>query len=158
MASRRRMVWVPVTEVDSVATGASGNVDLLQNLTLDLESVGGLTVTRIIGLAAVHPPLVGDLARYAMGIRVANDNLGSANPDIATDPTGIFLWTWIGRTSGWGAESAAGVFSTFDDYIYFDVKAQRKMKPDDQLLFVLQNGADEIINAQISARSLLKLP
>ncbi len=37
----RRRVWVPIFNSASLAAGAQVKVDLLQNLGLDLESVGG---------------------------------------------------------------------------------------------------------------------
>ena len=154
----RRKVWVPRLSI-ATSTAASGasTINLLSGLPLDLEGIGGLTVSRIIGNVSISPASVAVQA-FSMGILVSHEAQAATEPVIDLDVSANLMWTWLGRTNGAFIETAAGVFTRVEERIYFDVRVQRKLQPNFILSFVVQNEAGVAIITTVGCRTLISLP
>ncbi len=154
----RRRIWVPhSTLAQTTAASANTAFNLLAALPGDLEALGGLTISRIIGNVSFSPISVAVQA-FAMAILIRHEALSSAEPDLDTDISARLMWTWIGRSNGAFIETAAGTFTRVEERVYFDVRVQRKLGGDEQLVFLVQNQAGVSIVHTIGARVLVALP
>jgi len=154
----RRKIWVPRLALAlSTAASASQLADLLFQLPLDLEGVGGLTVSRIIGNVSFAPASVA-VQSFSMGIGVTHEAQSAGEPIIKDDVSGNLMWTWIGRSNGAFIETAAGTFTRIEERVYFDVRVQRKLQPNFRLVFIIQNEAGVSMTHTIGCRTLVSLP
>ena len=154
----RRKVWVPeLTIAQTVSASAAARIDLLNNLPLDLEGVGGLTISRIIGNISFSPISVAVQA-FAMAILVHHEQLATTEPQLDIDISANIMWQWMGRTNGAFIETAAGTFTRIEERVYFDVRVQRKLLPNYQLSLLVQNEPGVSIVHTIGCRTLVSLP
>jgi len=153
----RRKVWVPELQVGQTTTaGAASAFTLLNNLPLDLEGVGGLTIARIIGNVSFSPATIA-VQPFSMAIAVVHEAQAAAEPIIKSDISGNLMWTWMGRTNGAFIETASGSFTRVEERVYFDVRVQRKLQPNFILTFQIQNDAGVDMVHTVGCRTLLAL-
>jgi len=154
----RRRIWVPNRVLAaSTAASAQARFDLLASLPGDLEAVGGLTISRIIGNVSFSPASVAVQA-FAMAIEVNHESLPNTDPAIISEISGNLMWTWIGRTNGAFIETSAGTFTRIEERVYFDVRVQRKLLPNYRLTMLVQNEAGVAIIHTVGTRTLVALP
>jgi len=154
----RRKVWVPKSTIaNTTAASAAGRDNLLSALPSDLEAIGGLTISRIIGNISISPLTIAVQA-FAMAIAVLHEDLDAAVPDIRSEISANLMWTWIGRTNGAFVETASGSFTKIEERVYFDVRVQRKLLPNYQLVLVIQNSAGVTLVDTVGCRTLVSLP
>ncbi len=153
----RRRVWVPIFNSASLAAGTQVKVDLLQNLGLDLESVGGLTITRMVGEFKFRCDVVSTYQSFGAGIAVVHEDLTAAAMNIGNESLPL-LWSILTATSGLFSESAAGNFDGIFETRMIDSRAQRKVAPQHTLSLFVNNGAGQAIQFAIGIRTLVLLP
>ncbi len=155
----RKLTWVPFGFDLNVAAATSSSTNLLDNLALDREAAGGLTITRVIGCVQFQATSVdGSQNEFALAMRVAHEAQATATPIIASDQADQWIWTLIRRLSGRVTETAAGVFAPWYETMYFDVRAQRKILQSYQLRAIVQNEAGDSISTHWGGRVLIRLP
>ena len=154
----RRKIWTPTNTGTTVAAGSSASLDLLAQLPLDLEGVGGVTVTRIIGNLSFRCDNVGVYQQFAAGIVVHHEDLNVGNLDLATEGDPGVMWTWLGRTNGAFIEVASGNFDAVEERVYIDVRVQRKVAQNHRVDFVIENGSGQTILFNLGVRVLIALP
>ncbi len=154
----RRRIWSPrFILAQTTAASADTRTNLLANLPADIEALGGLTVSRIIGNVSFAPISVA-VQGFSMAIQVAHEAQGASEPLIDNEVSATLLWTWIGRTNGAFIETAAGTFTRVEERVYFDVRVQRKLPANFELTFLVQNQAGVSIVTTIGCRTLIALP
>ncbi len=154
----RRKVWVPIKSLAKVTgAGSASEVDLLVALPLDLEGVGGLTISRIIGNVSFAPISVA-VQSFSMAVGVFHEDQSAAEPSLEGDISANLMWSWLGRSNGAFIETASGSFTRVEERVYFDIRVQRKLQPNFQLVFIVQNAAGVDIVHTFGARTLLALP
>ena len=153
----RRKVWVPYRVGVDAAASTNSLTDLLGNLPGDLEAIGGLTVSRIIGQVSFRP---GGLAfqEFSLFIAVVHEDQSQTNMAMDTESFPGVMWSWLGRTNGAFIETAASSFSAVEERAYYDIKVQRKIPAQHQLVAVTMNGAGESLDVQHGGRALISLP
>jgi len=154
----RRKVWVPKRDLAiSTAASASAGLDLLSNLPIDVAGLGGLTISRIIGNFSFSPASVA-VQSFQIAIGVFHEDQSASEPNIQVDISANLMWTWIGRSNGAFIETSAGTFTRIEERVYYDVRVQRKLQPNFQLLMLIQNDAGVAIVVTNGCRTLLALP
>jgi len=137
----RRKVWVPKFTIGaSLAASADIADNLLTALPSDLEAIGGLTISRIIGNISIAPLTIAKQA-FKMAIMVRHESLVDSEPDLTGEISGNLMWSWFGRTNGGFIETSSGSFTSVEERIYFDVRVQRKLLPNYELALLIQNNA-----------------
>ncbi len=154
----RRKVWVPEFDLARTTTASNqASFSLLANLPIDLQGVGGLTISRIIGNVSFAPISVA-VQGFQMAILVAHEAQGAGEPIIKTDISANLMWTWLGRTNGAFIETSSGTFTRIEERVYFDVRVQRKLQPNFDLEFIIQNEAGVSLVTTVGCRTLIALP
>jgi len=154
----RRKIWVPKSAIaTTTAASAASNDNLLSELPLDLESIGGLTIGRIIGNVSISPLTIA-VQNLAMAIMVVHEDQTAAVPDLLTEVSANIMWSWFGRTNGAFIESSSGTFTRVEERIYIDVRVKRKLQPNFELQFRVQNSPGVTVVTTLGFRTLLYLP
>ncbi len=153
----RRRVWVPFFTTLDAASGVNALQDLLTNLPGDLEAVGGLTVSRIIGNVSFAPLTIAKQALSAF-LAVVHEDQSQTNMAMNSESFPGVMWSWLGRTNGAFIESSSGSFTSVEERVYFDVRVQRKLPAQHQLVAVIMNEAGVTINTEWGGRALIALP
>ena len=154
----RRKLWVPFNSGLSVGAAASTTLDLLAANPVDLESVGGITVERIVGEVKYRVDVPAAYQQFNMGIGVFAEEL-SATADLSiSGDARPWLWTLMTRTSGLFSEAASGDFDGVEEVRFIDVKSRRKVPASSQLQLRVGNGAGETLFFNLGIRILILLP
>ena len=156
---RRRGVWIPHLFATTVAAGGTLRQNLLTNLPLDIEALGGLTVERIVGEVKYNCAVVGVTQLFSAGVTVRHEDLPAANlgTELAGE-TGDWMWQLHTRTSGIFQEVAAGDFDPIDEMRPVDIRVARKMKANDELSMVWKNDAGQALAILTGVRTYVLLP
>ena len=153
----RRKIWVPFRQSDTAAAGTNTLRDLLTVLPIDVEGLGGFTVTRVIGSFSFAPATIAKQALDAF-IAVMHEDQSQTNVAMNTESFPGVMWSWLGRTSGAFVETASGSFTSIEERVYFDVRVQRKIPSQHQLVFVVMNAAGVDLDSFVGGRAFITLP
>ena len=154
----RRKLWVPIQQGSNVTASNTAQINLLSNLAVDLEALGGLTVIRIVGQVSFHINTVGIYQQVVMSIGVFHENIGSTTVLAGSESLDL-MWTLLARTTGGFIEVAAGDFDAVEDKEYVNVRSQRKLKPNEGLYLHIENPAgSQTLEYNVGLRTLVLLP
>ena len=153
----RRKIWVPYISSPNAAASTNSLFAMLANLPGDHEALGGLTVSRVIGNVSFSPATIAKQA-FAMFIAVMHEDQSQTNVAMNTESFPGVMWSWLGRSNGAFIETSSGVFTSVEERVYYDVRVQRKLPAQHQLVFVVMNEGGVQINVRIGGRALIALP
>ena len=157
--ARRKGLWAPINQSSTLAASGESATNLLVNLPIDLEAIGGLTVERIVGELHYRCDVVGTYQAFSAGIAVHHEDLPPQDlGSNLSSEAGDWMWQLHTRTSGIFVEVAAGDFDGVDEIRMIDVRVARIVRPQHQLSMVLANGAGQAINHLIGLRTYVLLP
>ena len=155
--NRRRRVWAPINSGTSVAASGSKETSLLANLPIDLQAIGGVTVVRIVGELKYRIDTVGQYQQFSAAIAVVHEDLDPSALSLSGEPLDL-LWSLYTRTSGLFMEVGAGNFDAIEEVRAIDVRAKRIIKPQEQLILIVNNGAGDTLFFNVGLRTLVLLP
>jgi len=158
--AKRRGIWLPLNSGATVAASGTGQVDMLTNLPDDLDSHGGLTVSRIIGEWAFRCDTIATFQQFSAGVTVHNAAVTAANlgSQLIASVSEDWMYQLHTATGGFFSEAAAGDFDGVFQYRPLDIKVQRKLGNLDELSFILRVGAGQSVTFNLGARIYVKLP
>ncbi len=156
--ARRRGLWLPLSQSTTVAASTTAKTNLLQNLTLDLESAGGLTLQTCIGRVGIRCDVVGTYAQYSMMIGVHREDVAASDMDWHSEADSGPMWTSFGYTSGLFNEVAAGDFDGVIEWESLRTRAMRKIPANHSLDFVIHNSSGQTLAYYIALRMRILLP
>ena len=157
MVSKRRTVWTPLSTSGAMGASSSATLNLLVQLPLDLESIGGLTVVRIIGEFHYRCDVVGTFQTFQAAIGVFHEAVVASDFALATSNYSL-MWTLFSRTTGQFLEVAAGDFDAIEEVRPVNVRVNRKMNSNEQLMMVIVNGTGQTLEFFLGCRVLVMLP
>ena len=153
----RRKIWTPFKVNMDAAASVNTVGSLTPNVNGDVLALGGLTVSRVIGSWSFAPATI---AKQSLDLFIAilHEDQSQTNVAMNTESFPGVMWSWLGRTNGAFIETSAGVFTSVEERVPFDIRVQRKLPAQHQLVAVLMNAAGVTIDAVIGGRALITLP
>ena len=140
-----------------MGAAASTAIDLLQNAPTDFRSLGGLTVVRVVGEFKYRCDDVGTYQQFAAAIGVYHEDLSAVSISIASEPLDL-MWTLLTRTSGMFTEVASGDFDGVEEMRVIDVHSSRKIRANDKIELIINNGGTKTLLWNVGLRTLVLLP
>ena len=161
-AARRKLVWVGFGFTVSNLAGGASSFGALLDLRNQSQLHGG-TALRIRGEYGIQADVaisltMGGPSRVVWGAMLVQGEAFDAgvasipNPDVDTDAS----WMWFQDQLVVSAANNDAAASFLRGPI--DVRAKRKLKPNDVLAFVVRNQTTQSIDAGLAGRILIALP